>query len=170
MLSVVANRPRVEYSPLSIEDQYHQWQNINKQAYLAYNAENYSRAAAYFADSLTVSKALKERFFNNNENSSGIGMLYFSSHNLSACLNANQKSLEAKHVLLELHEYLIEVVTNRFKSKKLRIEALSYLDKSLFSLSSQLGYINEVENIHGLIRQTEEIATEAENLLMASQQ
>lgn len=165
MLSVVTSHSPIKHNSLTIEDQCYQWKNVNTQAHQAYQLKNYPLAAKYFAHSVEISKELKEYFFTDN---SGIGMLYSSSHNLSACLNANKKSLEAKHVLLDLYEYLIEVITNRFKKNKIRIEALSYLDKSLFSLSSQLGYINEVENIHMLIRQTEKVATEAEKILMGS--
>ena len=163
MLSVVTNNPTIEHKTSSIEDKYLQWQKMNTQAYQAYSMKNYSLAAKHFSHSVEMSKELKEYFFTDN---SGISMLYSSSHNLSACLNANKKSLEAKHVLLELHEYLIEVITNRFKKNKIRLEALSHLDKSLFSLSSQLGYINEVENIHALIRRTETIAIEGEKTLI----
>lgn len=104
-----------------------------------------------------MSQLLKTQFFQDKK--SGLEMLYFSSHNLAACYNTLHKSALATDVLKELHQDLMAIVQNRFASRKLRIEALANLDKSLFSLCSQLAYTNQTKDIHALILQTENVAS-----------
>lgn len=156
-------------SNVSIDDKYQQWQYFNAAAYQAHKQNKYAQATKHFQKSLSLSLELKENFFEINTKKSGIELYYFSAHNLAACLNTQQKGIVAKDTLLALHNYLIELVTNQFKPRILRMEALSFLDKSLFSLSSQLAYLNKVENIHALITHTETIATTAANALFETE-
>lgn len=168
MLSLVTT-PSNTPSAVSIDDKYQQWQYFNAAAYQAHKQKKYAQATKHFEKSLSLSQELKEHFFEINTKKSGIELYYFSTHNLAACLNTQQKGIAAKDTLLKLHNYLIELITNQFKPRMLRVEALSFLDKSLFSLSSQLAYLNKVENIHTLITHTETIATTAANVLFESE-
>jgi hypothetical protein len=158
MLSLVTNNLISPHNNSPISDKYHQWEKYQSLASQAHLQKDMANAAHYFKKSLSVSRLIKECFFNDALKPSGISLLYISSHNLAASLNSQNKGLLAKSILVECHEYLMTTCANRFKPKKLRLEALAYLDKSLFSLSSQLGYINEVNNIHRLIVRTERAA------------
>jgi hypothetical protein len=136
-----------------------EWEQYYSQAYQAHRAKKITLAIDYFTKSLSISETLIDYFFDDYPANSGIAMMYSSSHNLSACLNIQHQALEAKRVLLAFHDRLIDILCNTFKPKPLRLEALAYLDKSLFSVTSQLAYINEVENIHAIILKTETVAS-----------
>jgi len=96
---------------------------------------------------------------------SGLAMLYQSSHNLSACHNSEGKPQLSIDILNNLYENVLSIVKNKFKPRVLRLEALANLDKSLFSLVSQLGYINDTDKIHDLILKTESIASQVSDEL-----
>ena len=169
MLSLVTTSPDQTASLASIDEQYQQWQRSNTAAYQAHKQKKYALAVEHFKKCFAISKALREHFFDLQTQKSGIELFYFSAHNLSACLNSQQQGVTAKETLLELHNYLIEITTNQTKPRLLRIEALSFLDKSLFSLSSQLAFLNKIESIHTLIQHTESIAVAASNGLFENE-
>jgi hypothetical protein len=145
-----------------------EWEQYYSQAYQAHKAKKFTLARDYFSKSLAISEELIEHFFEDHSANSGIDMMYSSCHNLSACLNIQHQALEAKEVLLAFHDSLIDILRNTFKPKQLRLEALAYLDKSLFSVTSQLAYINEVENIHSVILKTESVASNTAQKIFAN--
>lgn len=167
MLSVITKNtlPADQQNTTDLSHKYSQWEKHIAQGYKNHSKREMAQAINNFSKSLALSEEVRECFFADPITKSGIAMMYSSSHNLAASLNTQHKALQAKHILLSFHEHLVEILLNPFKAKKLRFEALSYLDKSLFSVSSQLAYINEVENIHALILRTEEIATKVSKQL-----
>jgi hypothetical protein len=143
----------------SVRNKYLQWERCQTLATRAHHQKDFDKATRHFTESLFISKELTQYFFEHYSTNSGISLFYLSSHNLAASLNTQYKALEAKNILFDLHEQLIKVCTDSKMPTKLRLEALSYLDKSLFSLSSQLAYINEVDTIYALLLRTEKIAS-----------
>jgi hypothetical protein len=166
MLSTVKTQNNHLTQNTPISEQCSLWEHYNSQAYLAYQSKDIKQAIKYFSRSLIIGQQLKEHVFEEAFKKSGLDMLYFSSHNLAACLNAQNKGLLAKNILMELHEYLIELITNQFKPRKIRLEALANLDNSLFSLLSQLGFLNQTREIHQEIIRAEQIATCAYSKLL----
>ena len=164
MLSIV--NPTQKDAATIHSSQHQQWELNNQQGHQHHQQGLFSKAIAYFSASSTIAKQLQEQSISNNVKKSGLEMLYISSHNLAACYNACNKSQAATDTLRELHRTLINMASNKYKKRALRLEALANLDKSLFSLASQLGYINQVDEIHNIIMSTEHIAANVSEELL----
>ena len=121
---------------------------------------SFAQAIACFIKALKTSESLVTK--SNSHPLNGIEMAYSASHNLAACYNSCGKGMAGKQVLQRLHEQLMAITQHAQYSRGLRLNALAFLDKSLFSLASQLAYMNQVDSIHTIISDTEAIAREAE--------
>ncbi|MGS2716972.1 hypothetical protein ACVBE9_02270 [Eionea flava] len=96
-------------------------------------------------------------------------MLHQSGHNLAACHNALGNGLLAKKTLEQLHKQLIAVACSEQYPRTIRLGVLGSIDQSLFSLTSQLAYLNQVNEIHSVILKTENTVTSlSEKLLNAA--
>ena len=92
---------------------------------------------------------------------STVDMLVIASHNLSAALCAQKRTMDAEHCLKKLHRLVSQLCVNPLIGRELRIDALANLDRSLLSLTSVLGSLGLVESIQRTIENTEVTADAA---------
>lgn len=128
------------------------------------------QATDYFIESVRIGKALvlDELKDSKKNQQHGIELLYIASHNLASCYNGQNKSTQGEDILKECHDAIITISMDNSYSNTLRLEALCVLKKSLFSLSSQLAYMNKPAEIHSLINKTEQIATCLQKQLLSN--
>jgi len=113
-------------------------------------------ASHYFLESVRVAQALIFDDIHRNPDGkySGIEMLYIASHNLASCHNQQNDMAEGELVLRTCHREISELAINKKHSKALRLESLCVLERSLFSLASQLAFMNKPAQVHRLIDET----------------
>jgi len=134
---------------------YKKWEYLNHEGRRSHKSNQIKHAIHYFEQAAQVSVYMRYFIPKHPEVYSGLYMAYMSNHNLAACYNSNQQCAKGKEVLLELHNNLMTITANRFNPKALRLEALAIIDKSLFSLVSQLAYLNDTSDIHSYIKETD---------------
>ncbi|MGH1485965.1 MAG: hypothetical protein ACRBCI_07055, partial [Cellvibrionaceae bacterium] len=116
------------------------------------------KAADSFAECIRISKLL---LLSNNYKTtelSGIELLFMASHNMAACCNQLREARQGEAILRELYTQVVSLCDSRHYSQSVRLEALSVLDKSLFSLASQMAYMGKASGIQELIAKTEAFA------------
>jgi hypothetical protein len=86
---------------------------------------------------------------------STVDMLVIASHNLSAALCAQKRTIDAEHCLKKLHRLVSQLCVNPLIGRELRLDALANLDRSLLSLTSVLGSLGLIESIQTTIKNTE---------------
>ena len=86
---------------------------------------------------------------------SSVDMLVIASHNLSAALCAQKRTMDAEHCLKKLHHLVSQLCVNPLIGRELRIDALANLDRSLLSLTSVQGSLGLIESIQRTIENTE---------------
>jgi len=141
-----------------------QWTHLMHKGTQCHKQGNTDAAARFFTRAVTLAQQSLYHCCSDctttlNTDKNGAEMLYFASHNLSACYNDTRRSQEAEAVLTQSHQTIIDVAVNKRLPKTLRVDALATLDSSLFSLASQLGYLNKTADIYALIRTTEQTAS-----------
>ncbi|MFT7388733.1 MAG: hypothetical protein ACI8VC_001988 [Candidatus Endobugula sp.] len=132
----------------------------------AHQRQQFIQAIAYFEKCITLCLNMLKKTPYTHHTKTLPCMLHQSSHNLAACHNALGHGLLSKQTLQELHEQLLRIVCCDQQPRASRLDALSSIDQSLFSLTSQLAYLNQVEEIHPVIIKTELIATTISELLL----
>ncbi len=165
MLSIVSdntNTPvsRQHCTSIDFPKAYKAWKAHTNNAYYFHQRKDLTKAIHHFKEALTISKKVRNVVPEDHSLESGLAMFYQSSHNLSACLNAERKAQQSIDILNDLYTSVMSIAKNKFKTRPLRLEALANLDKSLFSLVSQLGYVNDTSKIHDLILKTEIMASQ----------
>ncbi len=73
---------------------------------------------------------------------------------------------KAKETLLHAYQQCIWLCEHPDAARAIKLDALAVLDKSLFSLASQLAYMAQVESIQDLIIETDNFAQRIQNQLM----
>jgi tetratricopeptide (TPR) repeat protein len=132
----------------------------------AHKQKQFTKAISYFEKCIILCINILKEAPNTLHTKTLPCMLHQSSHNLAACHNASGHGLLAKKTLQELHEQLVRIACCGEQPRALRLDVLSSIDQSLFSLTSQLAYLNQVEEVHPIIIKTERVATTiAEQLL-----
>lgn len=122
------------------------------------------KAAESFNECIRISRLLllsKET----NEDHSGLELLFIASHNMAACCNQLQAASEGEKILRDLYRQVVNLCENTDYHRDIRLEALSVLDKSLFSLASQMAYMGQLEPLQALINYTESLAEKINNEL-----
>ncbi|ODS23220.1 hypothetical protein AB835_09995 [Candidatus Endobugula sertula] len=165
MLSLVSSQ-NTPIDDNHLVDDYHQWEISNQHGCYFHQHKNFKHAVTHFKISISISKRIKENLPHLSHQKSGLEMLYISSHNLAACYNSEGQCTKATQTLEELHTCLMNISCHPNKIRALRLEALANLDKSLFSLCSQLAYMNRLNEIHEIIMQTECLADHVSNELL----
>ena len=115
------------------------------------------RAAEKFSECIRISQLLIDSKASLKGGNSACELLYFSSHNLSACFNCLHRASEAELKLRSVYKVLFEVMADSDLSKTLRLEALAVMDRCLFSLCSQLAYMGKISKLYQLIERTESL-------------
>ncbi len=142
-------------SECSTQVNYKKWEYYNHEGRRLHKTNNIEKATRYFEKAVTVSMEMKYFVPQHPDIYSGLYMSYMTVHNLAACYNRAHQCAKGKAILIHLHNELMTTIANRFNEKSLRLEALSIIDKSLFSLISQLAYLNDTKDIHSYIKETE---------------
>ena len=162
----INNEKPLQNDMTRLSNDYQQWKSYYQKGCQLHQLHRFTCAIHYFLRCFTIGNSLKDNASTMQLEINGIGMMFSASHNLAACHNAIGNNKKATEQLSKTHAYLMATATNTFKERALRMEALANLDKSLFSLSSQLAYENQVTKIHSLILETENVAASvAEELL-----
>ncbi|GAA6153092.1 hypothetical protein [Pseudoteredinibacter isoporae] len=87
-----------------------------------------------------------------------ITMRVIAGHNLSASYVAQGRNQYAENTLYATHEEICALCQDGRLQRCVRLEALSQLKTTLFSLTSQLGYMGKSEHLHDAITEAEAIA------------
>ncbi len=87
-----------------------------------------------------------------------INMRVIAGHNFSAALSAAGDTHNAESVLLALHREISKLCADCKQQRCIRLEALSQLKTTLFSLVSQLGLMGKADSLHATINETEYLA------------
>jgi hypothetical protein len=90
-------------------------------------------------------------------------LIYTASHNLAACYNKLGHASKGETILDQTYQLIVKQCGNDQLTQSKRLEALTTLDKSLFSLISQRAYMGNLINIHKLIKDTERFAVSVVN-------
>jgi hypothetical protein len=118
------------------------------------------QAVTAFDECHLISKLLLKSLGSHSQNCarpqhcSGVELLFMSCHNLAACYNKLQLATNGENILRKFYSQIIDLCSNKSETRELRLEALSILDESLFSLASQLGYMGKTLEVRKLINQT----------------
>lgn len=116
------------------------------------------RAAESFNECIRISQQLLLSKHYQDQESSGIELLFIASHNMAACCNLLASAQQGEDILHQLYQQVITLCGDPSLTKGLRLEALAVLDKCLFSLASQMAYIGKYSEIQALITRTESFA------------
>lgn len=132
----------------------------------AHKKKQFREATAYFEKCIVVCLTLLKNAETDQNNKALPRMLHQSGHNLAACQNAVGQGLMAKKTLEELHHQLMAIAACEQQARTVRLGVLGSIDQSLFSLTSQLAYLNQVNEIHDVILNTENTVTRLSQQLL----
>ena len=132
----------------------------------AHQQQQFIKAVTYFKKCIDLCTELSRQTPIINHTKTLPEMLHHASHNLAACHNAMGQGLLAKKVLRKLHDRFIRMASCSNQPRPIRLEVMANLDQSLFSLTSQLAYLNQVEEIHPIIVKTENVVSTASRVLL----
>lgn len=141
------------------------WHHNSAKAHTLHKNGNIELATALFTQCVSIASKLLRSKSPNGTEQSGIELLYFASHNLSACQNLLRQGTNAEHTLRHAYYTIVELCEAQDITYDTKLDALAVLDKSLFSLTSQLAYLGKVEQIHALILVTDTVAGKTLKLL-----
>ncbi|MFT6388434.1 MAG: hypothetical protein ACJAUP_001816 [Cellvibrionaceae bacterium] len=141
------------------------WRHNADKAHSLHKNGKIKHATVLFTQCISIATKLLHTQSQNNPEQSGIELLYFASHNLAACQNLLRQGTNAEHTLRHVYQTIIELCEAPNIAYETKLEALAVLDKSLFSLTSQLAYLGKVEQIHTLIKMTDTLAERTLKLL-----
>ena len=142
------------------------WSRCYSMGNAAHQQQQFTKAVTYFKKCIALCTELSRQTPIINYTKTLPEMLHQTSHNLAACHNAMGQGLLAKKVLKKLHDQFIRVASCSNQPRSIRLEVLANIDQSLFSLTSQLAYLNQVEEVHALIVTTENVVTTASRVLL----
>jgi hypothetical protein len=151
----LSSAPAVLHEEERLRSHLHYYANRGRQYH---NKGAIKKAADSFAECIRISKLLL--FSNQRKGSelSGIELLFMASHNMAACCNQLRSASHGETILRELYVQVVSLCDGCHLSRQTRLEALSVLDKSLFSLASQMAYMGQTSEIQELIYKTESFA------------
>ena len=115
-------------------------------------------ASQAFSECIRISKQLLLSPNYSSDELSGIELLFMASHNMAACCNQLRSASLGEKILRELYAIVVELCETEHYPRELRLDALAVLDKSLFSLASQMAYMGKLASIRQLIDGTESFA------------
>ena len=141
------------------------WLQNAAKAHTLHKNGNIKHAAVLFTQCVSIASKLVSTKSSNEAEQTGIELLYFASHNLSACQNLLRQGTNAEQTLRHVYYTIVELCEAPDVTYETRLEALAVLDKSLFSLTSQLAYLGKAEQIHALIFMTDAVADKTLKLL-----
>lgn len=146
------------------------WNQYYSMGNSAHKQQKFAKATTYFERCIGLCNKLSQQDLSKEKplaNKTLPKMLYQASHNLAACNNAMGRGLSAKDILTKLHDQFIHIVSCPKHNRSIRLDVLAYIDQSLFSLTSQLAYLNQVDEIHSIIIKTENIVTAVSKHLLS---
>jgi hypothetical protein len=143
------------------------WHHSATKAHTLHKNGHIERAVTLFTQCVSIASKLLHSKSPTQTEQSGIELLYFASHNLSACQNLLSQGTNAEHTLRHVYYTIVELCEAPNITYETKLDALSVLDKSLFSLTSQLAYLGKVEQIHPLILVTDAVAGKTLKLLQS---
>jgi hypothetical protein len=141
------------------------WRHNAAKAHTLHKDGKIKHAAVLFTQCVSIASKLLNTKSSSEADQTGIELLYFSSHNLSACQNLLRQGTNAEDTLRHVYYTIVELCEAPDVTYETRLEALAVLDKSLFSLTSQLAYLGKAEQIHALIFVTDAVADKTLKLL-----
>ena len=147
------------------------WNQYYSMGTSAHKQQRFAKATTYFERCIGLCNKLSQQDLSKEKqltNKTLPKMLYQSSHNLAACNNAMGRGLSAKDILSKLHDQFIHIASCPNHNRSIRLDVLAYIDQSLFSLTSQLAYLNQVDEIHSIIIKTENIVTSVSKHLLSN--
>jgi hypothetical protein len=142
------------------------WGQCYSMGNAAHQQQQFTKAVTYFKKCIDLCTELSRQAPIINHTKTLPEMLHQASHNLAACHNAMGRGLLAKKVLKKLHDQFIRVASCSNQLRSIRLEVLANIDQSLFSLTSQLAYLNQLEAIHPNIVKPENVVTAASRVLL----
>lgn len=104
------------------------------------------KQASMMAETLCLQSLKKE----------AIKLWLMANHNAASSYNRSGLCAQATQVLERCHQFLLSVSGDEAIDSDLRIEALGYLQQSLFSLVSQYGYLGQNLQVYQHILDTDE--------------
>jgi type III secretion system FlhB-like substrate exporter len=143
------------------------WDQYYSMGNTAHGQQQFTKAVSYFENCIDICRTLSTQTTKVKSTKTLPKMLHQASHNLAACHNAMGRGLLAKKILQKLHEQFIHLVNCPHQTRTAQLDVLANIDQSLFSLTSQLAYLNQVEEIHPVIVKTENIVTAASDVLLS---
>ena len=161
-------------TPAAPQDRVHEEERLR--AHIHYHANRgrqyhskgaLKKAADSFAECIRISKLLLLSNNHKTNELSGIELLFMASHNMAACCNQLRDARQGETILRELYTQVVSLCDSQQYNQAVRLEALSVLDKSLFSLASQMAYMGKASGIQTLIAKTEAFADSVSRKLQA---
>lgn len=140
------------------------WRYYAGKAHALHKNGKAKQAIKLFAQCISIANCLLHKKIEHTQQS-GIELHYFASHNLAACQNQLQLGTDAEHTLRQSYQTIINLCSEPKVHYETKLDALSVLDKSLFSLTSQLAYLGKIGEIHELIAQTDQFAEKTMSIL-----
>jgi hypothetical protein len=145
------------------------WYHNAVKAHKLHKNGEIKHAIVLFTQCVSIASKLLHTKSPNEAGQSGIELLYFASHNLSACQNIFHQGTNAEHTLRHVYYTITEFCESPEISYQTKLDALAVLDKCLFSLTSQLAYLGKADQIRSLIVVTDAIAERTLKLLQKSE-
>jgi hypothetical protein len=154
-----ANVASKKSNPIDEEQRlYAYWNFYITQGYRKHKEGCVKGAITAFQEGIRIGHLLLKLSHQNAQQFSAIDLLHTAAHNLAACYNQMGCASRGESLLHSIYQLVTEECDNPVTSKANRLEALTVLDKSLFSLISQRAYMGKVSNVHQLIKDTETLA------------
>lgn len=119
-----------------------------------HQAAEYQSSCEYFQAGVEISQMLLSK----QPCPAMIAMRVIAGHNLSASYVAQGRNQFAESTLYAAHAEICALCQNDILKRCVRLEALSQLKTTLFSLTSQLGFMGKSVHLHEVITEAESIA------------
>lgn len=141
------------------------WRNMMKSGYIAHSQQQFQKAARHFGAACQVACTILEKpsgsLYRHTLRDNTVTMLVKAFQNMAVSYCAEKNYGEAESVLSQVHDQLLSLLLNPDTERRIKIDALSYLDKTLFTLTAILGSLGRTAEVHEVIELTEGIAETA---------
>ncbi len=145
---------------------YELWHNTMQKGHTAFSHQRYDDAFGYFAAAAEITAFLLEHYSQKPKadcqtSLSLTEMRVNACHNLAATAMASGNTDMSEKILFALHEEIATLCQDGQCQRWLRLDALTSLKNTLFSLVSHLGERGNITELRTIVRQTEEQAQRA---------
>ncbi len=116
-----------------------------------YEQSCFDKACFYFKQASAAAKRLCIKFHDRQ----GIKLWVMANHNAAASYNHAKLIPKATAILEHNHGFLMDISQDESLRRELRIEALGFLQQTLFSLATQYAYLGQNHSVYRVIFDTE---------------